>query len=126
MVRRYEFCEETYYVVRLADGRPLAVPEWMTRAEAAEPKIVTAPRLPVAVLVALRNEAITGLSSCEQMVQEESPHVSEKDQTPTATVRRSFPRTRRRSPASSAGAPPPGVDAMDAGRSSHDAQGGGR
>ena len=60
MVRRYEFCEETYYVVRLADGRPLAVPEWMTRPEAAEAKIVTTPRLPVAVLKALRSEAKIG------------------------------------------------------------------
>jgi len=57
--------------VRLADRRPFAVPEWMTRPEVAEAKIVTSARLPVAVIVALRNEAMTGLSSCEQIAQEE-------------------------------------------------------
>jgi CheY-like chemotaxis protein len=48
----------------------------MTRPEVAEAKIVTTARLPVAVLVALRNEAMTGFSSCEQIAQEGNPDVS--------------------------------------------------
>ena len=106
--------------------RPLAVPEWMARPEAAEAKIVTTPRLPVAVFLALRSETTLGLSSYEQMVQEENPDVSAKDQIPAATLRGSFTRTDRRCPASGGGATPPRTDAMDAGPGSHDAQGGRR
>jgi len=53
------------------------VPEWMTRPEVAEAKIVTTARLPVAVLVALRNEAMTGFSSCEQIAQEREIRMSQ-------------------------------------------------
>ena len=128
MIRFYERYGVASYVVRLADRRPLAVPEWMTRPEAAEAKIVTTPRLPVAVLKALRSEAMTALSSCEQLVLEENPDVPAKDETPAATLRRSSPHThpRRRSPASGAGATPPGADAVDARPGSNDAQGGRR
>lgn len=98
----------------------------MTRPEVAEAKIVTTARLPVAVLVALRNEAMTGFSSCEQIAQEGNPDVSGKYQAATATLRRSLPRPHRRSPASGAGAAAPGSDAVDAGSHSHDAQGGRR
>src|SRR5450759_4345907 len=40
VVRVYDFHDEVYYVVRRADGTPLAVPAWMTRPEAAHAKIV--------------------------------------------------------------------------------------
>lgn len=110
--------------MRVAGLRPLAVPEWMTRPEAAEAKIVVTPRLPVAVLLALRSETMAGLSSCEQMVQEEYPDVSAKGQIPAATLRRSSPDTDRKSTASGDGATPPRADAMDAGPGGHDAQGG--
>ena len=52
MVRLYELQDEAYYVVRRADGRPLAVPVWMTRPEAAHAKMVSAARRPVRVLLA--------------------------------------------------------------------------
>ena len=41
MIRQYDFHDEVHYVVRLADGRPLAVPAWMTRPEAAGTRIVS-------------------------------------------------------------------------------------
>lgn len=40
MIREYELHDEAYYVVRRADGRPVAVPAWMTCPEAAHAKIV--------------------------------------------------------------------------------------
>ncbi len=102
------------------------MPDWMTRPESAEAKFVTTARLPIAVLMALRSEAMTGLSSCEQIVQEGSPDVSAKDQAATTTLRKSSPRTGRRSPASGAGATAPGAGAVDAGSHGNDAQGGRR
>ena len=63
MVRLYELHDEAYYVVRRADGRPLAVPVWMTRPEAAYAKMVSAARLPVRVLLELRRVTVTCLSS---------------------------------------------------------------
>lgn len=113
------------YIVRRADRRPLAVPEWMTRPEAAEAQIATTPRLPVSVLMALRSDTMTGLASCEQIVQEENPDDSAKGQT-AATFRRNSPHSRRRSPAGSAGATPPRADAVVAHSGSRDAQGDGR
>ena len=50
----YDSHDEVYYVVRRADGTPLAVPAWMTRPEAAHAKIVSTARLPVRVLLELR------------------------------------------------------------------------
>ncbi len=71
MVRLYELHDEAYYVVRRADGRPLAVPVWMTRPEAAYAKIVSAARLPVRVLLELRRVSVTCLSSRVHNVPEE-------------------------------------------------------
>jgi hypothetical protein len=126
VVRRYEVYAETDYVVRQPDGRPLAVPEWMTRPEAAEAKVVAAARLPIAALLALRRETLTSLSFCEQIVQEENPDVPTKDLTPAAAVRRGSPRPRRRLSASGEGTTAPGVDAFDAVLRGLDAQGGRR
>ncbi len=62
-MRLYDFHDEVHYVVRRADGSPLAVPAWMTRPEAAHAKIVSAARLPVSVLLELRRVSVTGFSS---------------------------------------------------------------
>ena len=51
VVRRYDLHDDAYYVVRRADGKPLAVPVWMTRPEAAYAKIIPAAHLPIRVLV---------------------------------------------------------------------------
>ncbi|MBZ5726598.1 MAG: DUF5372 family protein, partial [Acidobacteriia bacterium] len=47
VVRVYDSHDEVYYVLRRADGTPVAVPAWMTRPEAAHAKIVSTARLPV-------------------------------------------------------------------------------
>ena len=60
-----------YYVVRLADGRPLAVPVWMTHPEAAHATIVSrTARLPARVLLELRarEPALSVLLLCAQWV----------------------------------------------------------
>jgi hypothetical protein len=58
VVRLYELHDEAYYVVRRADGRPLAVPVWMTRPEAAYARVVSAARLPLRVLLELRRVSV--------------------------------------------------------------------
>src|ERR1700687_732504 len=59
VVRLYDLHDEAYYVVRRADGRPLAVPAWMTRPEAAYARIVPVARLPARVLLALHRVTVT-------------------------------------------------------------------
>ena len=127
VVRRCELYGDAYYILRRPDGRPLAVPEWMTRPDMAKTTIVSSARLPAAVLIALRREVVTCLSCCEQIVQEENRDVSTKDQTSAAAVRRSSSTSSsRRFPASGAGATLPGAEALDSGPGGHDAQGGRR
>jgi len=41
VIRRYEYHNVAYYVVRQTDGMPLEVPDWTTRPEAANAKIVS-------------------------------------------------------------------------------------
>ena len=96
MVRLYELNDEAYYVVRRADGRPLAVPVWMTRPEAAYAKIVSTARLPVRVLLELRRVAVTCISSSVHNVPEEDHDAAAPSKTPTTSVRRSFRRSRGR------------------------------
>ena len=59
----YDSHDEVYYVLRRADGTPVAVPAWMTRPEAAHAKIVSTARLPVRVLLELRRVIATCCSS---------------------------------------------------------------
>ena len=59
----YDSHDEVYYVLRRPDGKPLAVPAWMTRPEAAHAKIVSIARLPVRVLLELRRVIETCRSS---------------------------------------------------------------
>jgi hypothetical protein len=88
VVRRYETQDEAHNVVRLADGRPLAVPVWMTRPEAADAKMVSAARLPVRVLLELRRVSVTCLSSsCVHNVAEEDHDAAVSSKTPATTVR---------------------------------------
>ncbi len=127
MVRRYELQDEAYYVVRRADGRPLAVPVWMTRPEAADAKMVSAARLPVRVLLELCRVSVTCISSSRvHNVPEEDHDAAASSKTPTTTVRRSSRRFRRTTPIGRARAATPGAGAVDADTSQDDPRGGRR
>src|SRR5205807_4362284 len=89
VVRSYDVHDEACYVVRRADGTPLAVPVWMTRPEAAYAKIVSVARLPVRVLLELRRFTVTCLSSSVHNVPEEDHDAAVPSKTPTTDVRRS-------------------------------------
>src|SRR5271167_2300231 len=86
VIRLYELHDESYYVVRRTDGRPLAVPVWMTRPEAANAKMVSVARLPLRVLIELRRVSVTCLSSCVHNVPEEDHDAAAPKKTPTTTV----------------------------------------
>ena len=126
MIRRYEYHDVAYYVVRRADGRPLAVPDWMTRPEAANVKIVSTARLPVSVLLELRRVTVTGPSSCVHNGHEEEHDAAAQDKTPTPTFRRTSPRSRSSTTCGCAGAAPPDAGAVDAVADQDNPQGGRR
>ena len=86
MVRSYDFHDEACYVVRRADGTPLAVPVWMTRPEAAYAKIVSVARLPVRVLLELRRVTAICLSSGAHNVHEEDHDAAVPSKMPTGTL----------------------------------------
>jgi hypothetical protein len=98
VVRLYELHDEACYVVRRADGRPLAVPVWMTRPESAHAKIVSTARLPVRVLLELHRVAVTCLSSSVHNVPEEDYDAAAPGKTPTTDVRRNSHRSRCATP----------------------------
>ena len=87
VVRLSDFHDEVHYVVRRADGRPLAVPAWMTRPESAYAKIIPVARLPVRVLLELRRVAVTCFSSIAHNVHEEDRDAAAPGKMPTTTVR---------------------------------------
>jgi hypothetical protein len=127
VVRLYELHDEAYYVVRRADGRPLAVPVWMTRPEAAYANMVSAARLPVRVLLELRRVFVTCLSSHVHNVPEEDHDAAAPSKTPTTTIqRRSSRRSGRTTPHERARAAAPGAGAVDAGGVQDDPRGGRR
>jgi len=51
VIRKYDFLDEVHYIVRRADGRPLAVAAWMTQRESAGTRIVSAGRLPIRTML---------------------------------------------------------------------------
>ena len=87
MIRRYERYSETFYVVRRADGRPLAVPDWMTHPEAANVTFVSTARLPSKVLLRLCNAAVTIPTSAVHNVREENEDANGPDTTATPSNR---------------------------------------
>src|SRR6202158_5774712 len=95
VVRVYDLHDEVYYVVRQADGRPLAVPAWMTRPEAAHAKIASVARLPVRVLLELRRVTVTCLSSSVHNVHEEDHDAAAPSKLPTGTLSGTDRRSRR-------------------------------
>ena len=126
MVRSYDFHDEVYYVVRRADGGPLAVPAWMTRPEAAHAKIVSAARLPVRVLLELRRVTMTCLSSSVHNVHEEDHDAAAPSKTTTTTLRGTARRSRRTTPTGGTRAATPGAGAVDASTGEDDLRGGRR
>ena len=94
----YDLHDEVYYVLRRADGTPLAVPAWMTRPEAAQAKIVSAARLTVRVLLELHRVARTCISSRAHNVHEEDHDAADPSKTPTATLRGTASRSHRTTP----------------------------
>jgi hypothetical protein len=63
VIRRYDFLDEVHYVVRRADGRPLAVAAWMTQPESAGTRIVSTGRLPIRTMLEMLRFAEASLSS---------------------------------------------------------------
>jgi hypothetical protein len=88
VVRSYNFHDEVHYVVRQADGTPLAVPGWMTRPEAAHAKIGSSARLPLRELLELQRVNVAYLAAREHNVHEEAHDVTAPSKTPTTTLRR--------------------------------------
>jgi hypothetical protein len=73
VIRAYTSQEEAQYVVRLPDGKPLAVPVWMTCPDAAHAVIVSVAHLPAGVLFELRRTAGGfAVLTCAQCAQGES------------------------------------------------------
>jgi hypothetical protein len=120
----YESVDEIYYVVRRADGMPLAVPAWMTRPEAAYAKIVSVARLPIRVLLELRHVTMTCLSSGAHNVHEEDHDAADPSKMPTTTLRGTARRSRDTASTGRATAATPGAGAVDAGTGQDDPQGG--
>lgn len=128
VVRLYELHDESYYVVRRADGRPLALPAWMTHPEAAHATIVSrTAQLPLRVLLELRRVSVIGLSSSVHNVREEvHDAAAPTGQIPTPTFRR---RSSRRSgpgttPLECARATAPSAEAVVAGAGQENPRGG--
>src|ERR1039458_9952846 len=124
VVRLYDFHDEVYYVVRRADGTPLAVTAWMTRPEAAHAKIVSAARLPVRVLLELRRVTVTCLSARAHNVHEEAHDAATPSHQPTTPLRGPARRSRRTTSTGRATATTPGAGAVDAGAGQDDPRGG--
>ena len=126
VIRRYERYSETFYVVRRADGRPLAVPDWMTHPEVANVKFVSTVRLPGKVLLGLCNAAVTIPSSAVHNMHEENQDANGQDETTTPTFRGTSSRSRRTTPAGGNRPASPDIEAVDAGASQRNLQRGRR
>jgi hypothetical protein len=126
VIRLYERVGEAFYVVRRADSRPLAIPEWMTRPDAANVRLVSMACLPVKVLLGLRNAAVTNCSSFVHNEHQEDQDAAAQDKTTTTTLRRTSPRSRRTTPAGSEGATTPDTCSVDASAGQDNPHGGQR
>ena len=120
VIRQYDLDDETYYVVRRADGRPLAVPAWMTHPGAAYAKIVSTARLPVRVLHELRRLTVTCLVSPMHNVNEENHDAKAPSKTPKTALRRTSCPSPRETSTRCAGAATPGDGAVDFGAGQSD------
>lgn len=124
VVRRYDLHDDAYYVVRRADSRPLAVPAWMTRPEAAYAEIIPTAHLPIRVLLELRRVSVTCLSCVLHNPREEDLDAATPNETTrTTTLRRDTNASCRRTPTGSARAAETSAGAVDAGLGQDDPPG---
>ena len=128
MVRVYNCHDEIHYVVRRADGRPLAVPAWMTRPEAAETNVVSAAHLPVDVLLELRRAVMTHVASSVHNVHHDNHTIALPEQGAATTAVRggTAQSSRRASPNGRTKGPAASPDSVDAGGDQNHPQGGRR
>ena len=126
MIRAYTSQEEAHYVVRLLDGKPLAVPVWMTRPEAADAAIAAAAHLPVSVLFELRRTAVALQPSLVHNVRKENHKATGPSTPATRTLRGASGGSLRAAAAGVAGATTVGSGAMDTEFGQPDPQGGQR
>lgn len=108
------------------DGRPLAIPEWMTRPDAANAKLVSTARLPVKVLLGLCRAAVTNCSSLVHNEHQEDQDGTDQDKATATTLPRTSPRSRGAAPAGSEGATPPDTCSVDASAGQNNPHGGRR
>jgi hypothetical protein len=125
VIRLYERYSETFYVVRRVDGRPLAVPDWMTNPEAANIKFVSTARLPGKVLLGLCNAAVTIPASAVHNMREEDQDANGQATT-APTLRGASPCTRRTTSAGGYSPASADLDANDASAGQRNPQGGRR
>jgi Family of unknown function (DUF5372) len=126
VVRLYDFEQEANYVVRRADGTPVAVAAWMTRPEAAFAKIIPVARLPVRVLLELHRIVAICFSTHMDNVHEENQDAPTQNNTPTPTLRRTAGSSRSAIPAKRARPVTPSARAVAAGVGKNDPAGGAR
>jgi hypothetical protein len=113
VVRLYHVHDEVCYVVRQADGTPLAVPAWMTTPESAQARIVSAARLPLRVLLELQSTTAASLS--KHNVHQEAHDATTAPNKTTTTLRRGARGSSGTAAAEGAGTATPDPDALDAG-----------
>jgi len=126
VIREYTSQEEAHYVVRLPDGKPLAVPVWMTRPEAADAAMVSAAHLPVSVLFELRRTAVALQPSLVHNVRKENHNATVPNTPATKTLRGGSSGSLRAAAAGVAGATTAGSGAVDTKFGQHDPRGGRR
>ena len=127
VVRVYNCHDEVHYVVRRTDGRPLAVPAWMTRPEAANASVVPAARLPVSALLELRRAVVACLPSDMHNVHHEDHIRAPPNRILTTTaVRGTAQSPRRASPRGGTKGPTPSPCTVDASSDQYNPQGGQR
>ena len=107
-------------------ARPVAVPAWMTRPEAAYAKIIPAARLPVRVLLELHRITAICFSARVDNVHEENQDARTQSKTPTPTLRGTAVSSRSAIPAKRTRPVTPSARAVDAGVGQDDPEGGAR
>ena len=112
VVRLYHVHDEVCYVVRQADGTPLAVPGWMTTPESAHARVVSTARLPLRVLLELQRTTAASLS--KHNVHQEARDATTAPSKTTTTFRRSARGSSGTAAAEGATTATPGPDALDA------------
>jgi len=123
VIRAYTSQDEAHFVIRLPDGKPLAVPVWMTRPEAEDAAIVSMAHLPAVVLFELRRAGLALQPSLVHNVRKENHNATVPNTPPTRSLRGTSGGSRRATAAGVAGATTTGSGAMDKEFGQHDPRG---